>query len=120
MHSPAEPYTNYEKMLLPFDEETWTYLIILFILTFVIILIINQMPQFVQDTVYGKGVKTPTVNSMMAIFGIGQSKLAENNFGRILFVTFIMFCLVMRTAYQGMRTSKFEKVFIAKIIFCNF
>jgi hypothetical protein len=89
-------------MLLPFDEETWLYLNILLAFTFITIFIVNQMPQFVQDEFYGKGVNTPAVNSLMAIFGIGQSKLPQNNFARILFINFVVFCFIMRTAYQGM------------------
>jgi hypothetical protein len=32
---------------------------------------------------------------------VGQQKLPLNNFARIILMVFIMFCLVIRTAYQG-------------------
>jgi hypothetical protein len=34
-------------------------------------------------------------------FGIGQMRLPINNFGRIILMVFILFCLIIRTAYLG-------------------
>jgi hypothetical protein len=101
MYTPPDPYTNYEKMILPFDSDTWMYLIVVFCLSFLSIFIINQFPKAFKDLVYGKNVKMPSFNVLGAFFGIGQTKLPDNNFGRIILIFFIIFCLVMRTAYQG-------------------
>jgi hypothetical protein len=101
MYSPSEPYTNYEKMILPFDDTTWTYLILVLCAAFVGILVINQTPRAFKDLVYGSGVKMPSFNVIGTLFGIGQTKLPDNNFGRIVLMTFIIFCLIFRTAYQG-------------------
>lgn len=35
------------------------------------------------------------------MFGIGQTKLPFKNFGRIILTSFILWCLVIRTGYQG-------------------
>jgi hypothetical protein len=60
--TPGEPYTNYEKLLLPFDAQTWKYLLITFGCAFVVISGINLMPRIVKNLVYGETVKTPAYN----------------------------------------------------------
>lgn len=62
MYSPPEPYTNYEKMILPFDDMTWFYLILVFCSAFVGIFVINQTPKVFRDLVYGKDVNMPSFN----------------------------------------------------------
>ncbi|KAG5668375.1 hypothetical protein PVAND_016316 [Polypedilum vanderplanki] len=99
--SPGEIYTPYEKLLLPFDFETWIFLILTFSTAFCSVFITNFLPKSTQLVVFGKSVKTPSLNILGAFFGIGQLKEPENNFGRILLMNFIIFCLIIRTAYQG-------------------
>lgn len=101
MYSPPEPYTNYEKMLLPFDDTTWIYLAITFAIAFVFIFFTNLLPSVFKNIVFGQGVKMPTFNVIGTFFGISQPRLPENNFGRIILMFFIIFCLIFRTAYQG-------------------
>jgi hypothetical protein len=36
-------------------------------------------------------------------FGISQPKLPTSNFARIILITFVYFCLVIRVAYQGVQ-----------------
>lgn len=105
MYSPPEPYTNYEKMILPFDYETWIYLILVFCSAFVGIFVINQMHKRFRDIIYGKDVKTPSLNVLRSFFGIALTKLPSNNFARIILMTFLWFCLIFRTAYQGEETT---------------
>jgi hypothetical protein len=99
--TPADPYTSYEKMLLPFDKDTWTWLIVTFSCTFVVIFIINRISKKVQDLVYGENVQTPTMNVFFIFFGIGQMKLPAKWFARFLLMNFILFCLIFRTCYQS-------------------
>lgn len=110
MYSPPEPYTNYEKMVLPFDDTTWLYLGITFGFAFVTIFIINLLPSFIKETVYGKEVKMPSFNVVGTFFGIGLTRLPGNNFARIILTSFTIFCLVFRTAYQGMNPFKIHPV----------
>jgi hypothetical protein len=42
--TPSKPYTNYEKLLLPFDAQIWIFLISTFSFSFLVIFVINQMP----------------------------------------------------------------------------
>jgi hypothetical protein len=100
--TPGEPYNNYEKMILPFDTETWIYLILTFALTFFVIFIVNFMPRNIQSVIYGENIWTPTLNVVYIFFGLGQMKLPDKWFPRFILLMFIIFCLIFRTAYQSL------------------
>lgn len=99
--TPGEVYSPYEKLLLPFDEQTWTFLILTFLIAFLVIFVVNFMPKFLREIFYGLGVRAPMFNVVGIFFGLGMTKLPANNFARIILVFFIGFCLVIRTGYQG-------------------
>ncbi|KAG5668447.1 hypothetical protein PVAND_016387 [Polypedilum vanderplanki] len=99
--TPGEFYDSYEKLLLPFDEMTWLMLILTFAIAFIVILIVNQMPQKVKNLIYGKKIATPAFRVVATFYGISQQKLPDSNFARLLLLIFIWFCLIIRTAYQG-------------------
>jgi hypothetical protein len=99
--TPGEKYSSYEKLFLPFDVETWTYLAIVFGVAFLTVFIINLTPEKVKNLVFGKGIKTPSYNIVGSFFGISQNRLPNENSPRILLMYFVIFCLIFRTAYQG-------------------
>jgi hypothetical protein len=101
--TPSRLYTNYEKLYLPFDYATWKFLFITFSCAFSIIFIVNSFSQRIKDIIIGENVQTPAFNVVSIFFGIGQVKLPTGNFARIILTTFIYFCLVIRTAYQGVQ-----------------
>jgi hypothetical protein len=107
--TPGDLYTSFEKILLPFDETTWYYLIITFSSAFLMILVINLLPLSFRNIVYGVNVQTPAFNVIGTFFGIGQIQLPRGNFGRIILLFYIMFCLVIRTAYQGVQFEMLTK-----------
>jgi hypothetical protein len=90
--TPAEKYTPYEKFFLPFDFETWLFLGITFILTFLCITVINRLSKSTQSLVYGHKVDTPFWNVVSIFFGISQTKLPAKNFPRFILMMFIYFC----------------------------
>lgn len=97
----GEPYTSFQKLYLPFDATTWFLLIATFAAAFLTILIINLTPKTFHAFFYGQGIKMPSLNVIGTFFGIGQVKLPDGNFPRIILMVFIVFCLIIRTAYQG-------------------
>ena len=99
---PGESYTPWEKLLLPFDEETWMWLGITFaIASLVVFLILLTRSVSMHDFVIGSNVTTPSLNIFGIIMGVSQKVLPRRNVSRFLFTCFILFCLIMRTAYQG-------------------
>jgi hypothetical protein len=99
--TPSEQYTNYEKVLFPFDVTSWILFGLFFGMTLVAIAITNRLPQETQLIVYGADIKTPTYNVVGAFFGIAQMRLPRENCPRILLTFFIYLCLIFRTCYQG-------------------
>jgi hypothetical protein len=99
--TPAEKFSNLEKLLLPFDELTWELLIGTFCVAFLVISIVSLMSKIVRNLVFGVKVNSPALNVIGTFFGISQTKLPGRNFARFMLINFVLFCLVMRTAYQG-------------------
>jgi hypothetical protein len=106
---PGQLYSNYEKVFLPFDLETWLCLIATFAGAFLSIFMINNLSKNIRDLLYGKGVYTPSFNVISIFFGMGQVKLPTGNFARIILIIFILFCLVIRNAYQGVQFEMLTK-----------
>ncbi|CAG9811075.1 unnamed protein product [Chironomus riparius] len=98
---PGDLYTSFEKVLLPFDFETWICLTIAMFSAVVAICIINRFPLMVKNIFYGSKVQSPMLNVVRGFFGIGQTILPKKNFARLILLSFILWCLVIRTAYQG-------------------
>ncbi|KAG5680218.1 hypothetical protein PVAND_009743 [Polypedilum vanderplanki] len=97
----GKAYNDYEKLLMPFDLTTWILLFFTFGIAFFVIFIINQMSIKIQEKVFGRNITTPSFNVVSTFFGIGLSKLPKTSFARFILIMFIMFCLIVRTAYQG-------------------
>jgi hypothetical protein len=107
----GEPYTPYEKFLLPFDVGTWICCGVFFGGAFITILIINlTRNQRIQNTIYGRNVNFPAFNILVAFFGQPQSILPARNFARFILMMFIIFCLIIRTGYQGVQFDLIFKV----------
>ncbi|KAL7013005.1 hypothetical protein ACKWTF_015144 [Chironomus riparius] len=98
---PGDLYTSFEKVLLPFDFETWISLIITLLSAVVTICIINRFPLVFKNIIYGSKVQSPIFNIVRGFFGIGQTILPDKDVGRLILLSFILWCLVIRTAYQG-------------------
>lgn len=98
---PGELYTDLEKFFLPFDMETWICIIVVFVVAIAVILVIDFLSESVKAEVYGTGVDHPILNLFAHYFGIGQNVLPMKDFARMLLMTFILFSLVIRTAYQS-------------------
>ena len=99
---PGEPYKAWEKLLMPFDGQTWMWLGITFAIAFLVIIWIKlTRSTSMYELVVGSNVSTPTLNVVGIFMGIGQLLLPQRNISRFLFTNFLLFCLIMRTAYQG-------------------
>jgi hypothetical protein len=53
--TPNDLYTNYEKLMMPFDQVTWILLMITFGFTFGIIFGVHRCPQWIKNLVFGAG-----------------------------------------------------------------
>jgi hypothetical protein len=101
MITKGEQYTPFEKLLLPFDLETWIYVIVAFIGGYSSVFIIQRFSKAVQNLFFGEKNNEPSLALTRTFFGDGLTQEPVKNFPRILFMTFTIYCLIMRTAYQG-------------------
>ena len=99
---PGQLYTSWEKLLMPFDRQTWMWLGIVFAVAFFVILAIKvSKSTSMYEIIIGTNVTTPSLNMIAIFMGSGQVILPQRNVTRFIFIVFILFCLIMRTAYQG-------------------
>lgn len=99
--TPGEEFDGYEKLVLPFDENTWIWIGITFASAFVTIFVLKFVEPSMKNFVVGRGVEEPGLNVFRAFFGLSQVVCPEKNFARYLLMMFILFSLIIRTAYQG-------------------
>lgn len=99
--SPPGDFSGYEKLLMPFDIHVWMLIIVTFLASFVVILFLNFTKTSIRNFVLGRNVSTPALNVIMIFFGISQTTLPMRNFARFLAMLFIIYSLIIRTAYQG-------------------
>ena len=99
--TPSELYSNYEKLLLPFDDVTWILLLLTFILAFSVIILVKLMPKYVKISLFGRQALHPALNIVQIFFGIAQFRLPQASVPRFILMLFIGFCLIFRTCYQS-------------------
>ncbi|CAG9807169.1 unnamed protein product [Chironomus riparius] len=99
--TPGELFTSYEKLFLPFDDTTWLFIFITFSVAFAVIFVVYFLPKWTQTIFYGSTVRNSSLNIVQIFFGISQLQVPVENAPRIILIFFVFFCLVIRTAYQG-------------------
>lgn len=97
----GRPYSSFEKLFLPFDEYSWLAVFVTLVVATSIILIINTQPISVKNFIYGHGIWGPLTNMINILFGGPLDKAPKGTFARTLVAMWLMFTLVIRTAYQG-------------------
>lgn len=98
---PGQNVTEYEKLALPFDNTVWIMILITFFASFGTIFILSFAPLSVRNFVIGRGVKDPMMNVTHIFFGLSQVKMPGRNFARYLAMLFVIYSLIIRTAWQG-------------------
>jgi hypothetical protein len=97
----SKEYSGYEKLLFPFDRYTWNMIMFVFAAAFVTIFIVNRLTTNIRNLVFGENVEHPATNVMGHFFGLGQIVLPRKSFARFLVMMFIIYCLIIRTAWQS-------------------
>lgn len=95
------PYSFFERLILPFDCATWICLIITFSVALCTIFVVYWLSEDIQKFVFGTNIRNPTLNFFQIFFAIGLVRVPGRNFARFIFIMFTLFCLIIRTAYQG-------------------
>lgn len=98
---PAENFSEFEKLLLPFDEEVWILIGFTFIVAFAIVFATYFVRQSTRNFIFGTRVRTPSLNIASIFFGISMNVLPRRNFARFILTMFAIYSLIIRTTWQG-------------------
>lgn len=97
----GKEYDCYEKLFLPFDQYVWSLIAMTFCVSFLVIWLLMLTSLSTRNFVIGTRVTSPQENLARILFGISQTFLPGRNFSRFLTILFVLFCLIIRTAWQG-------------------
>ena len=99
---PMEPeLSSFRKMFYPLALDSWVLLVLYLAVGVLSIFIIKFLSTKIQHFVIGEHVNYPYMNMLIGFVGQAQNKMPGNNFARFLLMNFLLFALVIRTAYQG-------------------
>lgn len=98
---PGEPFTSFEKMFMMFDVDVWKGIGFTLLIWTIGIQVINRLSKRTQTFVYGRNIRTPTLNLAAVFLSGGQNRVPGRNFARFLLIMLLMWCLVIRTCYQS-------------------
>lgn len=100
-HPQGELYTQAEKMFIMFDLETWVAILVTFAISLAVIQVFNLLSVTIQNFVFGRYIRTPTMNLVSIFLNGAQHKVPGRNFARFLLTLFIIWSLIIRTCYQS-------------------
>jgi hypothetical protein len=104
VYATGEEYNPYEKLLLPFQLESWICCGIVFGCGMLVIFLINLINnKRIRILLFGRHVESPAFNILVAFFGQTQHILPRRSFARFLLMLLILSCLIIRTGYQGVQ-----------------
>lgn len=96
---PGEKYTKYERLVTPFDSETWTMILSSFIAAYATIAVLNYLNEKIKHHVHGTKFE-PSSNVFAVFFGVSQIPLPRRKFASFLVMLFIVYCIIIRNIWR--------------------
>ena len=97
---PGEEYGSLEKLFLPFEFSVWFAFYFVLITSVLFSLLSYKFPK-IYRFVIGSKINHPIMNIMAVHLGISQAQLPTRNFSRFILMNMLIYCLILRSAYQG-------------------
>lgn len=98
---PSAPFSSFQKLSAPFRKNVWISLLAFYTMATLSILVIKRLSVEVKNIVFGSKAHYPFTNMILITLGMSQRKEPRGRFARTVFILFLMFCLVIRSVYQG-------------------
>lgn len=98
---PPAKFTSFEKFSTPFQTVVWYALTVSCTVGILTILVIFRAPQRVKNIFFGQSTSSHLTNMFLIVLGFTQTRMPLENFPRLIIMSFILFCMVIRSAYQG-------------------
>ncbi|CAO1409276.1 unnamed protein product [Diamesa serratosioi] len=93
--------TSFSKIIKPFQLDLWISVTVVFIISLLGVVVINRCSINIRNYVMGKNVTSPSLNILNICFGGSLVKTPTRNFARFLVCMFMLYCIIIRTSYQG-------------------
>lgn len=100
----GETYSSLEKLLKPFEIETWEVFIIFLVSTMLFILYVKTKTGVsIRNFIFGSNASSEYFNTLVALLGqnVSDPRVPRRNFARTLFCIFMLYTLVIRGSYSG-------------------
>lgn len=100
---PGAMLTPFEKLARPFQIEVWASLALTYFFGFLIIFAITRTRnESLMMMIFGESVNPPMLNMLDISFGGSMHTIPSKNGPRLMLASFLLFCLVVRSVYQGL------------------
>lgn len=102
MAPPGEPLTELEKLLSPFDIETWISISATLMFGFVSIQAVIWASRRLRNLCFGEKIGSPTMNLLNVFLCGGQAKVPTTLIARFIFLNIVIWSLMIRTCFQSL------------------
>ena len=98
---PGRPLTSFEKLFFPFSTVLWFFVLFIFSVAFTVIFTLKFQSKVIKSFTFGRKNQSPNLNLINIFFGGSTHNIPIRNFARTLFMLWVFYCFIIRTAYQG-------------------
>lgn len=95
------PYASIEKIFLPFTATIWILIMVAIMIAVVVIKTLQLINSALYELIVGDGNDYPFRNLVHIFIAGGALHTPRKNGQRILLITWIFACFIIRTVYQG-------------------
>jgi hypothetical protein len=99
--SPMDGYSLLEVLLLVFSLETWILVGILLLIIWLFVYLTNLFFKRNQSLNASNVIVTSTWSPIGIILGISQRRLSRHKMSRLILMTFVVLCLILRISFQS-------------------
>lgn len=98
---PPKRFSSFEKLSQPFQLDVWLTLCAFLLIGVFGITLVKLSRENLQNLVFGSKNSSPFTNMFLIILGMTQPVIPTKGFARFFLMMFILFCMVMRSIYEG-------------------
>lgn len=93
--------SGFEKLFKPFKYIIWSCVSSIIVVSMLVIFFLKFKSKVAQRFVYGTKNYSPCLNVFNVFFGGSLINIPKRNFARTILCIFILYCLIIRSTYQG-------------------
>lgn len=98
---PGYRKSTYQLLLRPFENIVWYCFLSTCAFGIIVIIFVKFQSESIRNFIFGTKVKHPLFNMIIILFQGEIAHLPKRNFSRFILTSFILFCMIQRSLYQG-------------------